>query len=119
MTTLTCGVLGGFSAIRISHGNPLLVLVYGVLCVNSFLVYISVFQLAYQITERSEELRRIQGISLSRLRSPVDRKYCEKFLRSVPPMAMSVGGFYRIERESVPIFVDFVVGQIVSLLIIK
>jgi hypothetical protein len=39
-------------------------------------------------------------------------------LRSIPMMAMSVGGFNAVERESVPIFVDFVVKQVVGLLLL-
>ena len=46
-----------------------------------------------------------------------ERKYWKQILDSFPRMGMNVGGFNRVEREAVPIFMDFSVKQIVGILI--
>ena len=121
ITKLDClmmSILGGFSAIRIAHTNPLLAVIYAILFVEFIICYTVLFQLAYGVPEKAEELRRVIGLTSAGLKSPLHRKHCEKVLSSIPMMALRVGGFHTIERESVPIFADFVVQQIVGLLLL-
>jgi hypothetical protein len=118
LTCLILSILGGFSAIRISHRNPFLAIIYAMLTMYCIIGYTVMFQLAYGVTEKAEELRRAIRLTSAGLKFPLHLRHCEKVLKSIPMMAMSVGGFHTIERESVPIFVDFVVKQIVSLLLL-
>ena len=110
-------ILAGFSAIRLIHTNP----VFGCLYTYLFLLfptfYIGVFGFAYKVTEKLEELTKVMEIVAGSLANPGERKYWTKVIRSIPRMGMSVGGFSQVEREAIPIFIDFCVGQIVSLLI--
>ena len=79
--------------------------------------FYGMFQNAYQITEKSEELKRMMLVKSGSLVRPGERKYWERLLRSVPRMGVRLGGFNRVEREAVPIFIDFSVCQIVDILI--
>ena len=110
-------IFGGYSTIRISHSNPLLASVFVIATFNALIAYVSIFQLAFQVTKRVEDLRRVIEVKYTKLPVPWARKYLERILRSVPVLAINVGGFHEAERESVPIFVDFVVKQIVNLLL--
>ena len=110
-------VLSGFSAIRLAHSQPILAMIYiagGSTCV---LFYTAIFQLAYQVTGRPEELRRVIQVKAEGLRGQKEKELVRVFLKSVPTLAIYVGGFQRVERESIPIFVDFVSQQIVGLLV--
>ena len=111
-------VMCGFSAIRIGDRLPVLASLYGMLSLVSTIFYIAVFQLAYQITEDGEELRRVIEVKSSgALIRRKQQKYCKLFLKSLRPWEILVGGFYPVEREAVPAFIDFVSQQIVDLLI--
>lgn len=44
-------------------------------------------------------------------------KLLRMVLRSVPALAIQVGSFHQVERESTPIFLDFVIKQMTGLLI--
>ena len=110
-------ILSGFSAIRLIHTNPVLGCQYAYFALQAPMLYIGPFQWAYKVTEKLEGLvKRMETVS-GGLVSPGERKYWQKVLRSVPRMGMRVGGFSQVEREAVPIFIDFSVGQIVDLLI--
>jgi len=52
-------ILGGFSAIRIYHQNPLFSFIYAMLGVDCIIVYTVLFGLAYGVPEKAEELRRV------------------------------------------------------------
>ena len=75
------------------------------------------FGFAYKVTEKLAELTKVMELASGSLVNPGERKYWTKVLISIPRMGMSVGGFNKVEREAVPIFVDFCVNQIVSLLL--
>ena len=115
---LVAVICGGFSSIRLAHVNPLLASIYFLCAVSSVVCYISIYQLAFKITTTSEDLKKVIEVkSFGLTTSLFQRKWIEQGLRSVPALAINVGGFHVAERESVPRFLDYVVDQIVSLLI--
>ena len=117
LALLSGTILGGFSAIRLMHTNPVLGCLYAYIFLACIIVYIGAFQFAYKVTEKLEELTKLMETTSGSLVNAEERKYWARVLRSIPRMGMSLGGFGRVERESVPIFIDFSVQQIVDLLI--
>ena len=75
------------------------------------------FQFAYKVGEGLESLERMMEIQSARLVKAEERKYWARVLRSIPWMGIKVGDFNRVERQAVPIYIDFCVKQIVSLLL--
>ena len=115
---IVMAVMGGFAAIRSGDRLPVLASLYGMLSLVSIIFYTAVFQLAYQITEKGEDLRRVIEVKTSEaLVRRNEQKYCRLFLKSMHAWEILVGGFYAVEREAVPAFIDFVSQQIVDLLI--
>ena len=100
-------ILCGFSAIRLVHKNPLISVIYIVITINSALFYIILYQTAFQITGRIEELRKVIKLKSLEFKYPKMKKYCWQILDSVSTSAINVGGFHLVERESVPMFLDF------------
>ena len=114
---LTCTVLAGFSAIRLTHTNPVLGFLYAYLCLTSIILYVGMFQFSYKVTQKFENLTNLMENVSGGLVNSKERKYWDRVLRSIPRMGMSLGGFNQVEREAVPIFIDFCLKQIVSLLL--
>jgi len=114
---LSIVILSGFSAVRLAHSNPILAAIYVMFSISCSTSYISIFQLAFKITEGVEELRKIIEVKSTEFPFPTERKWIQQSLKSTPLLAMNVGGFHEAERESVPIFLNFVVNQILSLLL--
>ena len=109
--------MAGFSAIRLIHTNPVFGCLYTYDCLVFTILYIGMFGFANKVTENLEELTNVMETVSGSLVNPEERKYWSRVLRSIPRMGMKLGGFSRVEREAVPIFVDFCVKQIVTLLI--
>ena len=110
-------ILCGFSSIRLIHTNPFLGCLYIYLFLFSIVNYIGMFQFAFKVTEKVEQLKESMEIKSAGLVNLADKKYWKRALRSIPRMGINVGGFSRVEREAVPIFIDFSVKQIVSALL--
>jgi hypothetical protein len=116
---LAVGILGGFAGLRLVHRNPAMAFVYFLASVEAVVGYVTVFSLAYKVTEVGEVLTGVMEGVASRVvfLSPGARESLERILQKTPQLAMSVGGFHRVQRETIPIFVDFVMRQIVGLLV--
>ena len=113
---LGAAILSGFASIRFLHTNPVLGALYTYLFISVIISYVAMFQLAYKVKETLEKLKKLMEMKFKgSFRS--DWKYWEKVLRSIPGIGIDVGGFNQVERQAVPIFIDFSIKQIVSLLI--
>ena len=110
-------ISAGFSAIRLIHINPVLGCLYTYIFLGCIITYVGMFGFAYKVTEKLEESTKVIEIASRSLVNPGERKYWTKVVRSIPRMGMSVGGFSQVEREAIPILIDFCVKQIVTLLL--
>jgi hypothetical protein len=112
-------ILGGFAGLRLVHSNPALAFLYLFCLVESVVAYTALFSLAYKVTEMGEMLTgEMEGVASRVVFLPIGARKClERILSRTPQLAMSVGGFHAVERETVPRFVDFLVQQIVGLLV--
>jgi len=117
MSTISAGIVGGFGFMSLLDKNPLLALVFG----NFFIVAISSFSITFngthQITEKVEELKRDILVKSRKVRTRSGMKEVEMILKSVQRLGIKVGGFNYMERESTLIFLQYVLEQIVDLLI--
>ncbi|CAG7732386.1 unnamed protein product [Allacma fusca] len=117
MMSLTFSVLCGYSGIR--YFSKIGIAIY-LLAISVYMMfyYVATFGRAFYIPERMEsfkiELLRTAQLSQAK-RSVV--KHLEKQVASVPNVGIKVGTFHTMERESTPIFIDFVIKTIASLLI--
>ena len=110
-------ILAGFSSIRLMRTNPILGCLYTYMCLLAIILYVGMFQFAYKVTEKIEKLTEVMEVKSASLVNLIEKKYWKKRFKSIPRMGMKLSGFNRVEREAVPIFVDFCVKQIVTLLI--
>ena len=117
LSCLSTTILAGFSAIRLMHTNPVFGCLYTYLFLLFSILYIGMYGFAYKVTEKLEDLTKLMEILSEGLTNSKGRKYWTMVLRSIPRMGVNLGGFNRVEREAIPIFIDFSVGQIVDLLI--
>ena len=110
-------ILSGFSSIRLVHTNPVLGCLYNYVFIVVIIAYIGMFQFAYKVTEKLEKLKELMEMKSVCLVNLEEKKYWKRALRSIPRMGINVGGFNQVERQAVPIFIDFSLKQIVSLLL--
>jgi hypothetical protein len=109
---------GRVAGLRLILRNPPLDFVYFVESLECVFGYIA-FSLAYKVTEVGKALSgEMEGVASRVVFLPSPAREClKRILEKTPKLAMSISGFHTVERETVPIFVDFVVQQIVGLLV--
>ena len=106
-----------FLAIRYFHAS----IVLGILCyfalTNICIVYSVIFDTAYKIPVKVSMVQREAILMSKRLMNRTERQLVAKRVRSLKSVGIEIGGFETVARNASLSFVDFVVGQVVGLLV--
>ena len=120
LIALAASIIGGFGCLKLlSQDNYLFAGMFGLFFVLASPTFTILFDRTQEITESVEELK-VEILLSSRkvrsMRSQILIKEAEKIVKSVQVLKIRAGVDF-IERESTLIFLQYVVEQIVSLLI--
>ena len=116
LCSITMCILNGYAAIAHFSEHPVFGTMYYALLVDMTLLYSIVYEKAFQIPNQFTQA--VQEIWVH-LPKGGDRKRqaVAKYLRSIPKLGIKVGEFHTFERTSTPVFIDFVVTNVVSMLV--
>lgn len=116
VTFMVMGTAGGYYAIRSFHISLFTSLVQIVTILCLCIEYTVVFRGAYQMSSESLDVKyKLSMLSLGGAGSC--SRTIAKFVKSLPTLCVKVGDFHIVERESALLFPDFLVQQIVGLLV--
>lgn len=111
---LSGGIVGLYFFLRVAFVQPFLAaLVFLVLFSNGISFYSVMWSNVNVIPDTMDDMRR----RLITRSAVADRKLAQRLIRSIPSVAVRVGNFQNMERNSVPIFLDFVVQNTAACLI--
>ena len=117
LTCITIASVDAYAAIAHGDGNTIFALVASNLTLNVVLLYAFVYQKAFMIPDGVEKVKRMLQVSIQTCRDVKYRKYLHRRIKSVPLFGLKVGDFHMLERASTPIFIDYVVTNVVTLLV--
>ena len=113
---ITLSTVNGYGTI--AHGGEdmvFLLLAVSVTC-NLAFFYIFVYEKAFAIPDGLERVKRAVKVEIRGCNAGL-KKVVWKELDAVPLVGLKVGDFHMLERESTPIFLDYVLRNIVNLLV--
>ena len=118
IVSLTFCITNGYTFVAHFRDKPLFGILYAVIFVDTGTTYILLYEKAFAVPEYFNKAKRFLLIRL-RVTAPGSRsaKTLDKRIRSIAPVEIRVGEFYTMERTSTPIFVDYVLKNIVSMLV--
>ena len=115
LLNLMGGIIGLYFLIRLIFVQPGVSLLFFVMAFDSITFYTVMWDNASLIPVMMGALKAETDLVASA--QILDRAYFRCVSRSIRSTGVSVGGFRYMERDSTLIFVDFVVSNVVSLLI--
>ena len=123
VAAISLAVINGYAAIAHFQHHPMLHrLMNYVVFFDGFACYCLIYQKGFQVPQKFEEVMSKLFLCLQRSRcqqfSGMERKIIERQLRSIPKFGIKVGEFHMLERQSTPNFLDFVLKNVVNLLVI-
>ena len=114
---LGAGIFCGYAAIAHFHDHPIFGVMYYVFLINSVLIYTQMYEKAFQVSAQLEGVKRLmkrRGINYG---SQVQRKLLVRRINSIPLVGVKVGDFHVMERTSTPVFLHYIVTNIVNMLV--
>ena len=111
---LSAGTVGMYFFVRLALHQPLVViLMFFILLFNGITFYSVMWDNVFVIPETMDQIRR----DLSQKLHKTDRHLARKLIKSIGCVAVRVGNFRQMERNSTLLFLDFVVFNTANLLI--
>ena len=112
-------IVSGYAAIAHFGDYPIFGVMYCVLFFDSAIIYMVVYAKALLVPALFVKARVAiqQRLSRHRKMKKFENAIIQKQLISIPPVGIKVGEFHVLERTSIPVFLDYVARNIVSLLV--
>ena len=117
MLSLGLCISSGYAAIAHFQEHPVFGVMYYVLFLEAALVYMLLYQKAFKVPVRFQTAKSLLRLNGSRLGNKAERKLLEKKAMSIQPVGVKVGEFHTLERISTPLFLHYVLHNIVSMLV--
>ena len=117
LLNLSGGIIGLYFFLRLILLQPVLAMFFLALAFDCNTYYMVMWDNASLIPVMLKELKDQVGRATEGGRADHNSMYIRRVIRSIPDIGMSVGGFRSMERDSTLIFMDFVLRNVLSLLL--
>ena len=108
-----------FAAIRYYHSHSIIAFFCLAVAAECNCFFVLMFDKAFQVQGKVEALCLELKVMAARLWLRSDREDMRTRINSLKVQGIQVGGFRTFERDSTPVFLDFVFNQVVSLLVME
>ena len=112
----TC-IVSGFAAISHFNEHPVFGVMYYVIFFDALLIYVLLYEKGFKVAALFQQ---VKGILILQARKGVageDWKMLKRKMRSIPAIGIKVGEFHMLERTSTPVFLHYILTNIVNMLV--
>ncbi|CAG7784866.1 unnamed protein product [Allacma fusca] len=106
-----------YSAIVLRNMSPIKSVIYFSFAVNAIIAFVITFSKAFQVPGDFVEMKRNILFLSRKLSAAEEKRIITRLLKSIPDVGVKIGRFQTFERTSTPTFFDFIVNNVVSLLV--
>ena len=110
----TC-IVTGYVAIAHSQDYPVFGIMYYAIFIDCFLVYMLIYEKGFKVPDmfrKAKRTLRLRAQGRGRAHEILKRQ-----LMSIPAVGIKVGDFHMLERTSTPVFVDYILTNVVNMLV--
>ena len=111
------GIVAGYAGIAHFTEHPVFGVMYYILLLDFVLIYCITYAKAFKVPLLFREATVGLEVFASKLGNKAQRFTLRKQLRAIPRMGIQVGSFHTMERTSTPVFLGYVLTNIVNMLV--
>ena len=108
----------GYSGIAHFKHYPIFGVMSSVLFMDVTLIYTLIYEKGFQVSNMFQKAKSLPRVHASTNGRSGGRKVLEKQFMSIQPGGIKVGEFHMLERASTPVFLHYVLTNIVNMLMI-
>ena len=110
-------ITSGYAAIAHFSDHPVFGIMYYVIFVDASLTYGVMYEKGFKVPELITKVRAALRMRVRQLPNKTQRSLLDRQVMSIPPVGIKVGGFHMLERTSSPIFLNYIVTNVVNMLV--
>ena len=117
LLSIGTSIICGYAAIAHFQDYPVFGIMYCTISVDACLIYTLIYEKGFKVPDmfrRAKNMLRLHG---SRYGRTNQWKILDRQLMSIPPVGIKVGEFHMLDRTSTPIFLHYVLTNIVNMLV--
>ena len=111
------GTISGYAAIAHFKDHPVFGIMYYVLLVDLVLIYSITYAKAFKIPVLIRNATISLEVRANGLAKKAHRNLLRKRVKGIPPLGIQVGHFHTLERTSTPVFLHYILINIVNMLV--
>ena len=112
----TC-IVSGYAAIAHFEKYPIFGVVFYVIFFDALQIYVVLYEKGFKVPALFEKAKDELMLRSSEKLGKAERNMLQMQLRSIPSMGIKVGEFHMLERNSTPVFLHYVLTNIVNMLV--
>ena len=110
-------IMCGYAAVAHFKEQPVFGILYYLMLLDGMLIYVLIYGKAFTVPALMQETRRAILMASDKKCSKAERKMIARRIMSIPSSGIKVGEFHMLERLSTPVFLHYVVSNVVSMLV--
>ena len=110
-------ITGGYAAIAHFKDYPIFGIMYYVMFIDVSLIYTVIYEKGFLVAETFQKAKHLLRFEATKNGRVGVRKILEKQFMSIPSVGIKVGEFHALERASTPIFLHYVLTNVVNMLV--
>ena len=110
-------IVSGYAAIAHFEDYPVYGVMYYVVFFDALQIYGLLYEKGFKVPALFEKAKANLMLRWSSELGKPERKMLKRQLRSIPSMGIKVGEFHLLERTSTPVFLHYVLTNIVNMLV--
>ena len=117
LLSIGTSIVSGYAAIVHFQDYPVIGVMYCVLLINASLIYMLLYENGFKVPEKFHKAKstlRLRGSGRGRGKN---WKVLDRQLMPIPSVGIKVGEFHMLERTSTPLFLHYVLTNIVNMLV--
>ena len=117
LACLAMSITCGYAAIAHFNQHPVFGTMYYIVFFETSFVYTVIYEKAFKIPYLMATAKISLSLRAQGMQNEVPRKVLARQLKSMPLVGIKVGGFHLLERTSTPVFLHYILVNIVNMLV--
>ena len=117
LLSIGMGIVCGYAAIAHFNDHPVFGIMYYVILFDVVLAYTVVYGKTFRIPTLLESAKVRLQLCGTRYRNRAQKKLLKASVKSIPRVGVKVGDFHTMERTSTPVYLHYVLVNIVNMLV--
>lgn len=117
LVSIGAGIVCGYAAIAHFQDYPIFGVMYYVIFMDGSLTYMFIYEKGFKVPDMFHRAKNLLRLHSSRCGRTRQWQILDKQLMSIPSVGIKVGNFHTLERTSTPVFLNYVLTNVVNMLV--